>query len=184
MPKLLNLIVACAENRVIGRAGRLPWHIPEDARFLRQQTAGQICILGRVSYDTWPAVHADGRRPIVLTNHPLDSPPGTNRQHPGVTEAAVAAVNPHPGIAAGTLAEALAVADSLPGAVYICGGQRVYEEALRLDRPMRLHLTLVHAAPPGDTFLPEWQHLPWRTISRRESADSNFRYTFFTLERG
>ncbi|MEX2044938.1 MAG: dihydrofolate reductase, partial [Opitutus sp.] len=169
MPKLLNLIAACAENRVIGRKGRLPWRIPEDANFFRDQTAGQICVMGRICYDSWPAVHADGRRPIVLTNHPLD---------PARTPAG------HAPIIAGSLAEALATAELLPGEIYLCGGQRVYEETLALYRPMRLHLTLVHTEVPGDTYFPEWRHLPWHETSRRESADANYRYTFLTLDRG
>ena len=44
MSKLLHLIVACAENRVIGRNGRLPWHIPEDLKYFHEETAGQICL--------------------------------------------------------------------------------------------------------------------------------------------
>jgi dihydrofolate reductase len=48
---------------------------------------------------------------------------------------------------------------------------------------MRLHLTLVHAEVPGDRYFPEWRHLAWREVSRRESSDANYRYTFFTLER-
>ena len=82
-----------------------------------------------------------------------------------------------------SLLGALAIAETLPGEIYICGGQRIYEEALSLARPMRLHLTLVHAEVPGDTFMPEWRHLAWREIARRESSDANFRYTFFLLER-
>lgn len=75
------------------------------------------------------------------------------------------------------------MADALPAEIYICGGQRVYEESLQLDRPMRLHLTLVHAEVPGDTFFPEWRHLAWRELSRRESRDASHRYTFFEYER-
>ena len=48
---------------------------------------------------------------------------------------------------------------------------------------MRLHLTLIHAEIPGDTFFPEWRHLTWRELTRRESSDSNYRYTFLTLDR-
>ena len=54
VPKLLNLIVACAENRVIGRDRRLPWRIPEDLQFFHDQTAGQTVVLGRVCFETWP----------------------------------------------------------------------------------------------------------------------------------
>ena len=42
---------------------------------------------------------------------------------------------------------------------------------------------VVHAQVEGDTFMPEWRHLAWREVSRRESADANFCYTFFVLER-
>ncbi len=69
MPKLLHLQVACAENRVIGRAGRLPWRIPEDLKFFHDQTAGQIVVLGRICFQTWPRVLLDGRRPVVITRN-------------------------------------------------------------------------------------------------------------------
>lgn len=159
--KPLHLIAACARNRVIGRAGRLPWSIPEDHAHFLEQTAGQICVLGRVSFATWPEACADGRRPIVLTRRPLERP-GVRR--------------------ADSFAAALALADRLPGEIFICGGQRIYEEALALagTRPLYLHLTLIEADVPGDTFFPEWRHLAWREVSRRPSADAHHRYTFHT----
>ncbi len=169
MTKLLHLIVACAENRVIGRDRKLPWHIPEDLEYFHRETAGQVCVLGRICYETWPRVRKDGRRPVVLTSHRLAVAPSQEAE-----------ADP---IAARSLTGALAVAEALPGEVYVCGGQRIYEETLALDRPMRLHLTLVHAAMPGDTYFPEWRHLPWRELSRRDSADANHRYTFFTYEK-
>ena len=84
---------------------------------------------------------------------------------------------------AGSLAAALTIAEELPGEIHICGGERIYAETLALTRPMRLHLTLVHAEVPGDTYFPEWRHLTWREVARRDSADANYRYTFFALER-
>lgn len=163
MPKLLNLIVACAENRVIGRGGKLPWRIPEDARFFHEETAGKICVLGRVCFETWPRATLDGRRCVVLSRHTALA-----RENVFVVP---------------DLAAALARAEALPGEIYICGGEKIYAESLALQRPMRLHLTLVHAEVPGDTFMPEWRHLAWREVSRRESADANFRYTFSNLDR-
>jgi dihydrofolate reductase len=82
-----------------------------------------------------------------------------------------------------SLPQALAVAENLTGEIYICGGERVFAETLALARPMRLHLTLIHAEVPGDTYFPEWRHLVWREVGRRESSDANYRYTFYTLER-
>jgi dihydrofolate reductase len=162
--KPLHLIVACAENRVIGRKGRLPWRIPEDFKFFEEETAGKICILGRVCFTTWPNAARDGRRPIVISR-----------------DRTLARKDVH---VASSFPEAVTVADTLPGEIYVCGGERIYAEALATkDRPMLLHLTLVHANVEGDTFFPEWRHLQWRELARRESADENYRYTFSTLER-
>ena len=173
--KLLNLIVACSENRVIGRNRKLPWRIPEDTQFFHDQTAGQICVLGRVCYDTWPRVHGDGRRPVVLTSRPLG-----DQQWAGAGAGDETVIPP---VAVRSLAEALTVSETLPGEIYICGGQRIYEETLALPRPMRLHLTLIHAVVDGDTYFPEWRHLAWREVSCRESGDAYYRYTFMVLER-
>ncbi len=159
----LNLIVSCSENRVIGRGGHLPWRIPEDWAFFQRQTRGQIVVLGRVCFDTWPGAQRDGRRAVVVTAHPL--PPGARA------------------VATGTFPQALRAAEGLPGEIYLCGGQRIYEEALALPRPLRLYLTLVHAEVEGDRYFPEWRHLPWREAARREGRDERFRYTFLTLER-
>jgi len=164
MPKLLHLQVACSENRVIGRDRKLPWRIPEDLQFFHDQTAGQTVVLGRVCFETWPRVLRDGRRPVVITRN----------KHLATDQVQVA----------GSLAEALAIAETLPGEIHICGGERIYAETLALNRPMRLHLTVVHADVPGDTYFPEWRHLRWREIDQRSSADANFRYTFYTLETG
>lgn len=162
----MELIVAAAENRVIGRAGRLPWHLPEDLDFFHATTAGQICVLGRICYETWPQARSDGRRPVVLT------------RRAALADDIVRVV---PDVRA-----ALAAAENLPGRLLICGGQRIYEECLALAiakaRPVRLHLTLVHAEVAGDVYFPEWRHLPWRELSRREGSDRQHRCTFLTLE--
>jgi len=161
--KLLHVTVACSENRVIGRDRRLPWHIPEDLKFFHDITAGQIVVLGRICFETWPRATLDGRRPIVITRQ-------TDLAQPPVRVAS-------------SLETALAIAETLPGDVHICGGGRIYEESLALSRPLRLHLTLIHATIEGDTYFPEWRTLSWRELDRRESSDARYRYTFFMLER-
>ncbi|MBA3850054.1 MAG: hypothetical protein C0502_08665 [Opitutus sp.] len=157
----LNLIVACAANRVIGRARRLPFDIPEDKAWFHEKTAGTTVVLGRICYEIWPRVRQDGRVPVVITSNQKLAEPGVH----------VAADVP----------QALALAQSLPGEIMICGGQRIYEETLPLCD--RLLLTLVHADVPGDTWFPEWRHLAWRETWRKDSADANYRYTFSVLER-
>jgi dihydrofolate reductase len=157
----ITLIVACAANRVIGREGRLPFDIPEDKAWFHQQTAGHTVLLGRICFETWPRVRADGRRPVVVSRNQALAAPGVR--------------------VAATVTEALAIAQTLPGEIMVCGGQRVFEETLPLAD--RLLLTLVHADVPGDTWFPEWRHLRWRETSRRESRDANFQYSFLTLDR-
>lgn len=171
MPNLLHLIVACSENRVIGRDGKLPWRIPEDLKYFHDATAGQIVVLGRICFETWPRVALDGRRPVVITRD-------VTLAREGVRVAASFSA---------ALAVAEAIARETAQEIFICGGQRIYEETLALAetgaRSVRLHLTLIHAEIAGDTMMPEWRGMAWREISRRESADTNFRYTFFELER-
>lgn len=159
----LQLIVACAENRVIGRGGRLPWRIPEDTAWFEGATAGGVCILGRTSFEGWPGASREGRLPVVVTSHPQRLPAGTR--------------------SAPSFPAALADAEALGRPVWICGGERIYAEALALDRPLSLYLTLIHAEPAGDVRFPEWRHLAWRERARRASADAGWNYTFLTLDR-
>lgn len=161
MPKPIQLIVATAENRIIGRDRQLPFHIPEDKEWFHDRTANQVVVLGRICFETWPRVLLDGRKPVVITsNRSLAS----DRVH-----------------VASNVAEALAIAQSLPGEIMVCGGQRIYEETLPIAD--RILLTLVHANVLGDTTFPEWRHLPWHVSWKREGADANYRYTFSILER-
>lgn len=161
MSKPLQLIVACTENRVIGRDRKLPFDIPEDKAWFHEKTAGQTVVLGRVCFETWPKVLADGRRPVVITR---DRSLATDRVR-----------------VAANVTDALAIAQTLPGEIMICGGQRIYEETLPIAD--RILLTLVHAELPGDTYFPEWRHFAWRETWKREGRDANYRYTFSILER-
>jgi dihydrofolate reductase len=161
MPHPIELIVACSENRVIGRAGRLPFDIPEDKQWFHDQTANQTVVLGRICYETWPRVLLDGRRPVVISSNRALAKPGVE--------------------VAGSVPDALAAAQKLPGRVMVCGGQRIYEETLPIAD--RILLTLVHAQVEGDTWFPEWRNLAWRETWKRASADANYRYTFSILER-
>ena len=172
MPPSLILIAACADNRVMGRAGRLPWHIPEDLEWFDQHTAGRTILLGRVCYESWPGAHAEGRRPIVVTSR---SPEALRPRRPLPADAEGPRL-------ARSVPDALALARTLPGDVLVCGGARIFEETLPLCD--RLLLTCVHAHIDGDVFFPEWRHLAWKTVSELECASrSGLRVSFLELER-
>lgn len=173
MPKLVTLIVACAENRIIGREGRLPFHIPEDMAWFHDQTAGQTVVLGRICFATWPRVLADGRQAVVLSSQPESIRADAQKRFGADSLARLHVVPDVP--------SALKAARALPGEILVCGGQRIYEETLPLADA--LLLTLVHAEVPGDTWFPEWRQLTWRETWTRPGADAHYRYTFSRLER-
>jgi dihydrofolate reductase len=175
----IELIVACTENRIIGRAGRLPFDIPEDKQWFHDQTANQTVVLGRICFETWPRVLNDGRQPVVISSQPDHiQKVGSQKVEPdlrsGLSDARLPVVAPD-------VSSALAAAQKLPGRIMVCGGQRIYEETLPLAD--RILLTLVHTQLEGDTWFPEWRNLAWRETWKRESTDANYRYTFSILER-
>lgn len=173
MPKPLTLIVACTENRVIGRAGRLPFAIPEDQKWFHDHTAGKTVVLGRICFETWPRALTEERVSVVISSQPQRIRADAARRFGPV---ALSRLHVVPDVPA-----ALACAQQLAGDIMVCGGQRIYEATLPLAD--RLLLTLVHADVPGDVWFPEWRQLVWREIERRESHDAHYRYTFSTLER-
>ena len=160
MSKPIRIIVAASRNRVIGRAGKLPWDIPEDHAYLETQTRGNTVVLGRWSYIGWPGV-THGRDVVVVTSDHTVAPPGVGT--------------------ATCLREALQLAEKGAGDVYICGGQRIYEEALPLAE--LLFLTLIDADVVGDTYFPDWRPYFTREIARRDSRNAQWRYSFQVLAR-
>jgi hypothetical protein len=77
---------------------------------------------------------------------------------------------------------AIALAEQLPGELFVCGGPRPYAEALALAgrRHLRLHLTLVESEHPGDVFFPPWDYLPWRPLPTPGALTPGL--TFLTLD--
>ena len=143
---LITLVVARAENGVIGRDGTLPWRIPADLKRFKALTMGKPMIMGRKTFESFPAP-LPGRRHIVLT------------RDPGWRAAAAKAAH--------SVDEALALAG---GDVSVIGGAEVF--ALFLDRADRVELTEVHSAPEGDTVMPPFTG--WRETAREDHATHGF----------
>ncbi|MEO7599388.1 MAG: dihydrofolate reductase [Opitutus sp.] len=163
MAKTQSIIAACSENRVIGRDGRLPWRIAEDWDFFRTTTTGAVVVLGRVSFLSWTSLLKEDREAIVVTR---DSQLSSARVK-----------------TAASLSDALQLAEAGPRPVFICGGETVFQEAIRLPQVAKLYLTHIHATIVGDRYFPEWRREFPRVLETRESADQNFRYTFCVLGR-
>ncbi|MCW1923473.1 dihydrofolate reductase [Luteolibacter arcticus] len=130
----LIAIVAMTPERVIGRDGTLPWHLPEDLAFFKRTTSGHPIVMGRKTYDSIGRP-LPKRRNIVVTRDPSWSADGVETiQGP----------------------EQLSTLD-LDGDVFIIGGSGIYAAFLpQLDELLVSH---VHHPYPGDTRFPEFAHL-------------------------
>jgi dihydrofolate reductase len=158
----LALIVAMAENRVIGRNNQLPWRIPADLRHFKALTLGKPVIMGRKTYESIGRP-LPGRDNIVIS---ADS--GYQAEGCQVVHSVEQALE-----AAGSCEEAM-----------IIGGANLYRQTL--ENADRLYLTLVKAEPEGDTWFPEIELQQWREIERQaHTADENneYDYDFVVLER-
>jgi dihydrofolate reductase len=158
----VSLVVAMADNGVIGRRGGLPWHLPDDLKFFKNVTFGKPVLMGRRTYDSI-GKPLPGRRNLVLS-----------RATPGASSG-VEYVQ--------SVQQALALA---AGAAELCviGGAEVF--ALSLSLATRIYLTRVHAVVTGDVYFPLQDFSAWReSESIAHAADARHAYamSFVTLER-
>ena len=157
----ITLIVARATNGVIGRDGRLPWHIPADLKRFKALTMGSAMIMGRKTFESLPGL-LPGRRHIVLTRDRSWQAEGAEIVH--------------------TVEEALRGAGDEP--VSVIGGAEIFQMFLPLAH--RIELTEVLADVAGDTVLPDPRSSGgWRESFREEheAADGRPAFRFVTLER-
>lgn len=161
-PPAIALVVAVAENGVIGRANRLPWHLPADLQHFKAVTMGKPMLMGRRTFESIGKA-LPGRRSLVLTRDENFSAPGVER--------------------VGSIDDALERAHGAPELAVI-GGSDVFRACLPLAR--RIYFTRVHAVIAGDTRFPDFDWHEWRCAERSaRPADERNAYalTFFVLER-
>jgi dihydrofolate reductase len=154
------LFLARADNGVIGRDGKLPWHLPADLRRFKSQTQGTPMIMGRKTFESLPGL-LEGRRHIVLTRDPEWEEEGAEVVH-GIDEAIAHANAPH---------------------ISVIGGADIF--TLFLPRADRIELTEVHAAPEGDVVMDAFDPAIWKEAARADHGAEGGRpaYSFVTLRR-
>jgi len=157
---IISLIVARAENGVIGREGKLPWHLPADLRRFKELTMGTPMVMGRKTFESLPGL-LPGRAHIVLTRDPNWSAEGAE--------------------VARDVAGAIALGEA--PRLSVIGGAEIFQ--LFLPLADRIELTEVHARPAGDTVLPAFDPADWREASRDShgAKDGRPAYSFVRLER-
>lgn len=158
----LALIVAAAENGVIGVEGRLPWRLSADLKRFQSLTLGHHLIMGRKTFESIGRL-LPGRITVIVTRQ--------NDFHFAGAKVV------------GSIDEALhlVASDTQP---FVVGGAEIYAQFLPLIST--IYLTRVHTAISGDTFLPEFDLQQWNLVdSVRFQADAknDFDYTFETYHR-
>jgi dihydrofolate reductase len=155
---MIVLILARADNGVIGIDGGLPWRLPADLKRFKALTMGKPMIMGRKTFESFPAP-LPGRRHIVLTRDRDWSATGAEVVH--------------------DVAGAIALAGD--GAIAVIGGADIF--ALFAPLAERIEVTEVHASPDGDTYVPPFAG--WREQTREDhnAVAPRPAYSFVTLVR-
>jgi len=157
---MITLILALADNGVIGRNGAIPWRIGDDLKRFKQLTLGKPVVMGRKTWDSLPKKPLPERINIVVT-----------RQPGWKAEGAVAASSFD-----GALAKAAQAAE-----VMVIGGAEIYRAALA--KAQRIELTEVHRPFEGDAVF-SFEREAWREVARQEHVTPDgLSFSYVTLTR-
>ena len=165
----IALIVAVAENGVIGRGSEIPWRLPDDQRFFKHMTTGHAMVMGRATWDTF-GKPLPGRTSVVLTRNASFEAKGALVAHDFDEALALAAANPPEDAAE-------------DATIFVIGGAALYEMAL--PRATAAHVTRVHAEVEGDVRFDAFcgeAPAGWKRVSeQRHAADERHDHAF-TIE--
>jgi dihydrofolate reductase len=158
----LSIVVAAAENDVIGVRNELPWRLPDDLRRFKALTLGKPVLMGRKTFESI-GKPLPGRTNLVVT-----------RQKHWTAAGCVVVPSIEDAIdAAGNVSE-----------IAVIGGGQIFKEVL--PRVNTIHLTRVHVTLGGDAYFPRLVPSEWRETSREDHAADErhaYAFSFVTLER-
>ncbi|MBN9546766.1 MAG: dihydrofolate reductase [Alphaproteobacteria bacterium] len=157
---MITLVLAMAENGVIGDKGTIPWRIAEDMKRFKALTLGKPVVMGRKTWDSLPRKPLPDRTNIVVTRQPDWSADGA--------------------VTATSLEDALGKAGDAAD-VMVIGGGEIYRAAL--TRADRIELTEVHGVFDGDAHF-AFDRVPWREVAREShTTPDGLAYSYITLVR-
>lgn len=148
----LSLIVALADNRVIGINNQLPWHLPADLKHFKAVTTGKPIVMGR---KTWESLG----RPLPNRLNIVVSRQANFNAEGAEVYTSLADAKQH--------AEEWAKEQQVEE-VMLIGGAQLYTMALEADLVDKLYLTRVHLTPVGDAFFPEFDAAKWQKIESKD----------------
>jgi len=184
---IISLIVAVAENNVIGKNNALPWHLPTDMKYFRDTTMGHCVIMGRKNYDSIPLKYRplDGRTNIVVTRQKdfkAEKCIVVNSVEEGLKAAADTSNSPEREELAGKNSPLRGDKGGLE--VFIIGGADIYRQTI--DIADKIYYTKIHHSFDGDAFFPKIDENKWKLISRREvkpDEKNKFPFSFCVYEK-
>ena len=144
------MIVATADNNIIGKDNNMPWHLPADLAYFKKVTLGKPIIMGRKTYESIGRA-LPGRRNIVISRDETYIPQGKGAEGVDVVT---------------SVEQALALVDSIKEIipeVMVIGGGAIYQHCL--PSAERLYVTHIKAAINGDTQFPNFDDGSWKKIS-------------------
>lgn len=159
----ISIIVAMAENRVIGANNRMPWHLPADLQHFKRITLGKPILMGRKTHESIGRA-LPGRQNIVLTRDRSYRAEGCTIVHSNEM--------------------ALKAAEVENDELMVIGGAELYRDFL--PSAQSLYMTLIHQQFEGDTFFPEVDKHTWGETERsgiNEDLLSGLTYSFLRLDR-
>lgn len=161
---ILSLLVAASENNVIGKDNKLPWHLPNDLKYFKNQTWGMPILMGRKTFESI-GKPLPGRKSIVITRN-------NDWRHDGVE-------------VVHSIEEAIQKARSFGvKEIFVIGGAEIFNTAL--PDASRIYLTRIHTKFDGDVYFPEVPENDWQLTSERfcEADEKNpYDHTYQVWER-
>lgn len=160
--KNLSIIVATAENNVIGINNTLPWHLPEDLKRFRALTTGHHIVMGRKTYESLGRL-LPGRVTVIVTRNENYSVDGA--------------------IIANSLQDALQKCGA-DEEVFLIGGAELYKDGLALAN--KLYLTKIHASFEGDAFFADFlnDQNSWQLVAKESHVSAqNLAFSYLTYTR-
>jgi dihydrofolate reductase len=161
---IISHLVAASLNNVIGKDNKIPWHLPNDLKFFKNQTWGMPVVMGRKTYESLDKP-LPGRINIVVTKKPdwkRDDVITVNTIDDGIRKAC----------------------DTDCKEVFIIGGGEIFKQSMEIAN--RLFITRIDTTIEGDTFYPDFDKTKWKLISadpHTKDEKHAFAYTFQLWER-
>ena len=166
---MINLIVAEANNHVIGNKNDLPWYLPADLKHFKDITTGNCVIMG---WNTYKSIyqrlsHAlPNRQNIVVSDFPTDLPEGF--------------------ALANSLGNAIQAGKKSGKEIFVIGGATLFNESIKNNLIDRVYLTKIDTDIDGDTFFTELRPDDWRVTDKTDykpDEKNKYPYSFITLVR-